>query len=58
MKSRFKEWYTGVICKQLDDGIEEVDMGLSEMKSFSAQSMIDLHVYYYLKSHSEIIING
>ena len=56
MKSRFQELYTGVICKQLDDGIEEVDMRLSEMKPFSAQWMIDL--YYYLKSHPEIITNG
>ena len=57
MKSRFQEWYAGIICKQLDDGIkEEVDTRLSQMKSLSAQWSIEL--YYYLKSHPEVIING
>ena len=57
MKSRFQEWYSGIIRKQLDDGIEEdVDMRLSIMKPLSAQWIIEL--YFYLKSHPEIIING
>ena len=57
LKSRFQEWYSEIIRKQLDDGIEEeVDMRLSIMKPLSAHWIIEL--YSYLKSRPEIMING
>ena len=57
MKSKFQEWYSEIIKKQLDDGIEEeVDMRLSIMKPLSARWIIEL--YYYLKSRPNIICDG
>jgi len=57
MKSKFQEWYSIIIEKQLEDGIEEeVDMRLSIMKPLSAKWMIEL--YHYFVSRPDIIING
>ena len=42
MKSKFQEWYGGIIYKQLEDQIEEeVDMRLSVMKPLTAGWIID-----------------
>lgn len=57
MKSKFQEWYSSVIEKQLQDDIEEeVDMRLSVMKPLSAKWTIEL--YDYFLSRPDIIING
>ena len=45
MKSKFQEWYGGIIYKQLDR-IEEVDMRLPVMKPLTADWIIDF--YYYM----------
>ena len=42
MRSKFQEWYGGIIYKQLEDQIEEeVDMRLSVMKPLTAGWIID-----------------
>ena len=43
MKSKFQEWCSNMIEKQLEDEVEEeVDMRLSIMKPLSAKWIIDL----------------
>ena len=57
MKLKFQDWYGSVICKQLDDGVDEaVDLRLSVMKPLCAGWCIDL--FQYLSSKPDIIING
>ena len=57
MKSKFQEWYGGIIHKQLEDQIEEeVDMRLSVMKPLTADWTIDF--YHYMEAHPQISING
>ena len=57
MKSKFQEWYSSIIEKQLEDDVEEeVDMRLSIMKPLSAKWIIDL--YRYFQSRPDIVING
>lgn len=57
MKRQFKNWYGEMICKQLEDKVEEeVDMRLSVMKPLSARWLIDMHKYFV--DHPSIIVNG
>ena len=57
VKERFQSWYAGIICKQLQDKIEEpVDLRLSIMKPLAAQWIIEM--YSYFQSHPDIIRNG
>ena len=57
MKSKFQEWYSSIIEKQLEDDVEEeVDMRLSIMKPLSAKWIIDL--YRYFQSRPDIVINA
>lgn len=57
MRKKFQEWYGSIICKQLEDNVEDtVALRLSTMKPLSAQWMIDM--FYYFKSHPDIITNG
>ena len=53
MKLKFQDWYGSVICKQLDDGVDEaVDLRLSVMKPLCAGWCIDL--FQYLSSKPDI----
>ena len=57
MKRQFQNWYGEMICKQLEDKVEEeVDMRLSVMKPLSARWLIDMHKYFV--DHPSIIVNG
>ena len=57
MKRQFQNWYGEMICKKLEDKIEEeVDMRLSVMKPLSARWLIDMHKYFV--DHPRIIVNG
>ena len=57
MKQKFQDWYGRIICKQLEDGIEEeVDLRLSVMKPMVANWCIDL--FQYLVNKPDFIING
>ena len=57
MKRQFQNWYGEMICKQLEDKVEEeVDMRLSIMKPLSARWLIDMHKYFV--DHPSIIVNG
>ena len=57
MKWHFQEWYAAMICKQLEDKIEEVvDMRLSVMKPLSAKWIIKTCEYF--SSNPCIIKNG
>lgn len=57
MKRQFQNWYGEMICKQLEDKVEEeVDMRLSIMKLLSARWLIDMHKYFV--DHLSIIVNG
>ena len=57
MRRQFQNWYGEMICKQLENKIEEeVDMHLSIMKPLSARWLIDMHKYFV--DHPSIIVNG
>ena len=57
IKRKFQQWYRALICKQLEDNVEEeVDMRLSIMKPLSATWIIEM--YHYFQTHPSIIING
>ena len=57
VRTKFREWYGGKVCKQLEEGVnEEVDMRMSNMKPLTAHWMMDLH--HHLASRPSIIING
>ena len=57
MKQKFQDWYGTIICKQLEDHIEEVvDLRLSVMKPLCASWCIDL--FDHLTSKPDIIVNG
>ena len=57
MKRKFQNWYGTIICKQLEDGIEEVvDLRLSVLKPLCANWCIDL--FHHLTSNPDIIVNG
>ena len=57
MKRQFQNWYGEMICKQLEDKVEEeVDMRPSVMKPFSARWLIDMHKYFV--DHPSIIVDG
>ena len=57
MKQKFQYWYGRMICKQLEDGIEEeVNLRLSVMKPMVANWCIDL--FQYLVNKPDFIING
>lgn len=55
MKSKFQEWYGGIICKQLEEEIEEeVDMRLSVMKPLTANWIIDF--YHYMERFLSMVL--
>jgi hypothetical protein len=57
MRQKFQDWYGTIICKQLEDNIEEVvDLRLSVMKPLCAHWCIDL--FHYLVSKPDIMVNG
>ena len=57
MRWKFQDWYGEIICKQLEDKVQElVDMRLSIMKPLSAKWVIE--TYQYLSANPTIIING
>ena len=57
VRNKFREWYGGEICKQLEEGVnEDVDMRISNMKPLTAHWIMEL--YHYLVSRPSIIING
>ena len=57
MKRLFQNWYGEMICKELEDKVEEeVDMRLSVMKPLSARWLIDFHKHFV--DNPSIIVNG
>ena len=57
MRAKFQKWYSEIICKQLEDKVEEeVDLRLSIMKPLTARWTIDMCEYF--RSRPDIIING
>ncbi len=57
MKKKFQDWYGAMICKQLEDGVEEViDLRLSVMKPLCANWCIEM--FHYLVSNPDIIIKA
>ena len=49
LKAKFREWYSDLILKQLENGTDEnVDTRLSIMKPLQAHWVIDMHEYFTL----------